>query len=182
MILTYSSNLFRTETDATIIATALRKGWTEAKMDVTLSAADDPRVADGYPVGYPEAFKPLALNAMAEHTEMTQADLEVLKAIHADALIAYAATIKANYVPWAISNADLRRGLIEIGINPQLITDYLNSLPESAQKWVALADWEYSNYVMRSHPMLDSLAPTFGKTAADLDVLFRSKTEYPKLY
>lgn len=83
------------------------------------------------------------------------------------------------YVPRAITNADLRRGLIAIGINPQLITDYLSGLPEGAAKWTALADWEYSNYVERAHPMLDQLAPSFGLTSADIDAIFKSKPEYP---
>jgi hypothetical protein len=85
----------------------------------------------------------------------------------------------AAYVPAAISNADLRRGLIEIGINPQDITNYIGTLPEGPQKWAALADWEYSNYVLRAHPTLEQLAPIFGKTAADLDAIFKSKPEYP---
>ena len=66
-----------------------------------------------------------------------------------------------------------------LGINPKLITDYLNSLPEGAAKWAAIADWEYSNYVERAHPMLDQLAPNFDITPADIDALFKSKPEYP---
>jgi hypothetical protein len=88
---------------------------------------------------------------------------------------------EAAYVPRAISNADLRRGLVAAGINPQLITDYLNQMPEGQAKWTALADWEYSNYVERAHPMLDQLAPSFDMTAADIDAIFKSKPEYPMI-
>ena len=83
----------------------------------------------------------------------------------------------AAYIPRAISNADLRRGLIAVGINPKLITDYLNSLPEGAAKWAALSDWEYANYFERAHPLIDQLAPAFGLTGADVDALFKSKPE-----
>lgn len=85
------------------------------------------------------------------------------------------------YVPRAISNADLRRGLISSGINPQLITDYLQSLPESAPKWTALADWEYANYFERAHPMLDQLAPAFGLNSGDVNAIYRGKPEYPMM-
>lgn len=82
-------------------------------------------------------------------------------------------------IPRAISNADLRRGLIALGINPALITGYLNSLPEGAAKWAAVSDWEYANYFERAHPLIDQLAPAFGLTSADVDALFKSKPEYP---
>lgn len=88
------------------------------------------------------------------------------------------AAARAAYIPRAISNADLRRGLIALGINPKLITDYLNGLPEGAPKWAALSDWEYANYFERAHPLIDQLAPAFGLTSADVDALFKSKPEY----
>lgn len=83
-------------------------------------------------------------------------------------------------VPWAISNADLRRALAAIGVNPQLITDYLNSLPDGPAKWTALADWEYANYFERSNAMLDQLAPAFGLTHEAVDSMFLSKAPYPR--
>ncbi len=89
-----------------------------------------------------------------------------------------AAAAALLYIPKAISNADLRRGLVERGVNPQLITDYLNALPDGAAKWMALSDWEYANYTLRAHPMLDQLAPAFGLTPADIDAIFKSKPEF----
>jgi hypothetical protein len=85
---------------------------------------------------------------------------------------------QAAYIPVAISNADLRRGLVELGINPQLITDYIQGLPEGADKWKTWTDWEYANYMERAHPMLDALAPAFGLTSADVDALFKGKPEF----
>jgi hypothetical protein len=117
---------------------------------------------------------PLHAQAEALIAAKTAADAAARIQYEADA-----AAAALLYVPRAITNADLRRGLIAIGINPQLITDYLSSLPEGAAKWAALADWEYSNYVERAHPMLDQLAPSFGLTPADIDALFKSKPEYP---
>jgi hypothetical protein len=108
----------------------------------------------------------IADKAAADEAALAQAEAE-------------AAAAALAYVPRAISNADLRRGLVAVGINPQLITDYLNALPEGAAKWTALADWEYSNYVERAHPMLDQLAPSFGLTHEDLDAIFKGKPEYP---
>lgn len=90
-----------------------------------------------------------------------------------------AAAAALLYVPWAISNADLRRGLIASGINPQNITNYLFSLPEGASKWSAITDWEYANYIKRVHPMLDSLAPTFNLTSGDINAIFKGREEYP---
>jgi hypothetical protein len=89
-------------------------------------------------------------------------------------------TVQSLPISWAISNADLRRALAERGLNPALITGYLNSLPEGQAKWVALADWEYANYFERSHPLLDSLAPAFGMTGTDVDGIFRGKPAYPR--
>ena len=83
-------------------------------------------------------------------------------------------------MPWAISNADLRRGLIVLGVNPALITGYLTALAEGASKWSAIADWEYANYFERTHPMLNALAPAFGLTATDVDNIFRAYPAYPR--
>ena len=81
-------------------------------------------------------------------------------------------------IPRAISNADLRRGLVERGINPQLVTDYISAMEDGPAKWATWADWEYANYMERAHPMLDQLAPAFGLTSADVDALFKSKAEW----
>ncbi len=89
-------------------------------------------------------------------------------------------TPPAPVMPWAISNADLRRGLVGRGINPALITGYLNSLEEGAPKWAALADWEYANYFERAHPMLNQLAPAFGLTVDDVDQIFWAYPAYPR--
>lgn len=113
-----------------------------------------------------QAAQLLADKAAADETARLQAEAD-------------AAAAALLYVPRAISNADLRRGLVALGINPQLITDHLNGLPDGAAKWTALADWEYANYVERAHPMLDQLAPSFGLTSADIDAIFKSKPEYP---
>lgn len=84
-------------------------------------------------------------------------------------------------VPWAISNADLRRQLVANGINPKLILDYLNAMAEGQAKWAALADWEYANYFERSHPMLNALAPAFGLTTEAVDAMFLACPPYPRL-
>jgi crotonobetainyl-CoA:carnitine CoA-transferase CaiB-like acyl-CoA transferase len=129
-------------------------------------------------IGWAEDIGPEAaqLHAHIAQSIADKAAADEAARIQAEADAAAAALL---YVPRAITNADLRRALIAIGINPQLITDYLSSLPEGAAKWTALADWEYSNYVERAHPMLDQLAPSFGLTGADIDALFKSKPEYP---
>jgi len=87
----------------------------------------------------------------------------------------------APTVPWAISNADLRRQLVLRGINPALILGYLNSLEEGAAKWLAIADWEFANYFERSHPMLNQLAPSFGLTVEDVDAMFLACPPYPRM-
>lgn len=87
----------------------------------------------------------------------------------------------APTIPWAISNADLRRQLVLRGINPALILGYLNSLEEGAAKWLAIADWEFANYFERSHPMLNQLAPSFGLTVDDVDDMFLACPPYPRL-
>lgn len=87
----------------------------------------------------------------------------------------------APRIPWAISNADLRRQLVLRGINPALVLGYLNSLEEGAQKWGAIADWEYANYFERTHPMLNALAPSFGLTVEDVDEMFMACPAYPRM-
>jgi hypothetical protein len=83
-------------------------------------------------------------------------------------------------IPWAISNADMRRQLAMLGINPDLITDYLKSLPDGPAKWVALADWEYANYFERTNPMIETLRPSFGLTVEQVDAMFCACEPYPK--
>lgn len=112
-----------------------------------------------------QAAQLLADKKAADEAARAQAELDRIAA-------------EAAYIPVAISNADLRRGLVEAGINPQLITDYIQAMPESADKWRAWTDWEYANYMERNHPMLNALAPAFGLTPADVDALFKSKPEF----
>jgi hypothetical protein len=88
---------------------------------------------------------------------------------------------EVNAIPWAISNADLRRQLVLRGINPALVLAYLNSLDEGPQKWGAVADWEYANYFERSHPMLNQLAPSFGLSVEDVDEMFLACPAYPRM-
>lgn len=84
-------------------------------------------------------------------------------------------------IPWAISNADLRRQLVANGINPALILAHLNSMQDGQAKWLALADWEYANYFERSHPMINALAPAFGLSAEAVDAMFLACPAYPRL-
>ena len=83
-------------------------------------------------------------------------------------------------VPWAISNADLRRQLALRDIDPESITAYLKSLPPGRQRNLALADWEYANFFRRDHALLDQLAPSFGLSAADVDAMFLACEPYPR--
>jgi hypothetical protein len=87
----------------------------------------------------------------------------------------------APQIPWAISNADLRRQLAGAGINPALVLASLNAMDEGAPKWVAVADWEYANYFERAHPLINQLAPAFGLTAEDVDPMFLACPPYPRL-
>jgi len=139
MILTYL-DLFRTETDATIISTLKRKGWTEARMDVRLCPADDPRVADGYPVGYPDSAKPLAVGAEAEHDEMSQAELAALKATHAEALASYL----ARPIPWRVSKDTLISRVLEAGKLPEVMAA-LAAQSEEQQFVFSQSAWFWSS-------------------------------------
>ena len=151
MILTYL-DLFRTETDATVIATLQRKGWTEARMDVTLCPADDSRVADGYPAGYPESSKPLAVGAVAEHTEMTQTELEALKATHAEALDAY----NNRPRPWRVSKDTLISRVLAAGKLPEVMAALASQTPE--QQFV----FEHSAWFWSTNATLRGLCTALG--------------------
>jgi hypothetical protein len=83
-------------------------------------------------------------------------------------------------IPWAISNADMRRQLAIKGVNPDLITAHLKGLPDGVMKWVALADWEYANYFQREHELIDQLGESFGLTKEDIDAMFIACEPYPK--
>jgi hypothetical protein len=83
-------------------------------------------------------------------------------------------------VPWAISNAELRDGIINNGINPALVTAYINGLPDGQEKWKALNAWEQTNYVERNNPLLNALAPAFGLTSAQIDAIFLACPPFPR--
>lgn len=139
MILTYAT-LFRTETDAHVIATLQRKGWTEAKLDVQPVPADDPRVVDGYPAGYPEQVKPLVMGAIAKHTEMTQSEVVELRAEHAEALAAYIARPQ----PWRVSKDTLIGRVIAEGRLDDVMTALAAQTPAQQFAFTHSA-WFWSN-------------------------------------
>lgn len=162
MILTFSQHL-RTETDPQVIATLIRKGWTEARMDVQLVAADDPRVSDGYPAGYPETVKPLTADAVAEHTEMTQAEVDALKAQHAAALEAY----NTRPRPWRVSKDTLISRVLAAGKLPQVMAALASQTAE--QQFV----FEHSAWFWSSNATLRALCAAPGLDMDPDEILAR---------
>ena len=141
MILTYLSNL-RTETSPEVIATLLRKGWEEARMDVTLCPADDPRVVDGYPIGYPDTAVPVAQDGEVLHIEMTQAALEELRAQHAEAL----ATYNARPIPYRVSKDTVMSRVASHGYDKVVqLDDVLLQQPRAMQILWRDFGWFMSN-------------------------------------
>lgn len=51
------------------------------------------------------------------------------------------------------------------------VDNLINSLPEP-QKTVARVQWQYGNYIVRNHPLIDSLGTNLGLTKDQIDDIF----------
>lgn len=130
MILTYD-NIFRDEQNDNVIATLLRKGWAEALLDVTLSTDTDPRIADGYPVGYPEEYLPLAVGATASQTSMPQNEMRALKEQHADAIVAY----NSRPIKHRVGKGTIMDRIEASGKLPQVMAIFASQSAEDQFRW-----------------------------------------------
>jgi hypothetical protein len=162
MILTFSSHL-RTETDPQVIATLTRKGWIEAGLDVQLTAPSDPRVTDGYPVGYPESVKPLTASAIPEHTVMTQAEVDTLKSTHAVAIAAY------NSRPWIPPSVTRRQLFLWLLGSKGLTRAQIRSMITDES---GLIEFDEAISFERNHPLVAQLATALNMTKEDVDAGF----------
>lgn len=57
----------------------------------------------------------------------------------------------------ALSARQIRLGLLAAGISPSSITDYIEAMPEGAEREAALVEWEYATQYDRNHPLIATL-------------------------
>lgn len=74
-------------------------------------------------------------------------------------------------VPTEVPLWAFRAVLTVQGIAPQ-VDGLIAALPEP-QKTVAQVQWEFGNYIVRSHPLIVALGAQIGMTAAQIDDVFR---------
>ena len=77
-----------------------------------------------------------------------------------------------------VTNQQLRTALVltsfqqnKPNLHPEAIKAFIETLPEPNRS-LALQQWEYSNEMLRSNPLVNSMASSLGLTATDLDNLW----------
>ena len=80
-------------------------------------------------------------------------------------------TVPPSDVPDEIPLWAFRAVLTVQGIAPQ-VDGLIAALPEP-QKTVAQVQWEFGNYIVRSHPLIAALGAQLGMTSAQIDDVFR---------
>lgn len=79
----------------------------------------------------------------------------------------------SELVPSEISNAQFRSALILSGIMPGIVLTTLLSIQDEVPRELAIAKWEYANFVERDHPLIATMAGKFGLSDTQVDELFR---------
>ena len=72
-----------------------------------------------------------------------------------------------------VSNAQFRSALILSGIMPSTVLASLQAIEDETQRELAIAKWEYANFVERDHPLIATMAKQFGLSDTQVDELFR---------
>lgn len=79
-------------------------------------------------------------------------------------------------VPGEIPLWAFRSVLTLTGISQESIGTLIASLPEP-QKTVATIQWEYGNYIVRSHPLISTMGAALGLTSEQIDNVFISAAQ-----
>jgi len=75
-------------------------------------------------------------------------------------------------VPASISPRQIRLWLINNNIPLASVEAAINSIPDSVLREKTLVEWEYSPYVERNHPMIESLGSALGLSPEQIDTAF----------
>jgi hypothetical protein len=75
-------------------------------------------------------------------------------------------------VPESISPRQIRLWFINNNISLSSVESAINSIPDSILREKTMVEWEYSPYVERNHPMIESLGSVLGLSPQQIDTAF----------
>jgi len=72
----------------------------------------------------------------------------------------------------------LRLAMVDVGIDPSIIDQMIAAMPDGIDKTKAHTEWEYALEISRSHPLVELMIQTLGRSAEDADNLFIAAQSY----
>jgi len=66
----------------------------------------------------------------------------------------------------------LRIALIQNGISPSTIDSQINAIPDSTQREIAYAEWEYALKIKKEHPLVQMMAANLNLTEQQVSDIF----------
>ena len=80
--------------------------------------------------------------------------------------------VEQPIIPASISPRQIRLWLIENNISLTSVENAINSIVSENLREKTLVEWEYSPYVERNHPMIDTLGQILGLNSSQIDQAF----------
>ena len=72
-----------------------------------------------------------------------------------------------------VSNIQLRRQMLSMGVLPSQVDALIDSIPDSHQREGARSEWDYNPTFERTHPLVAQLGAGLGLTTEQIDSAFR---------
>jgi len=77
-----------------------------------------------------------------------------------------------NIIPSTVSPRQIRLWLVEHGISLSTIDSAINSIEDELLKEKTKIEWEFSPYVERQHPMINTIGSILGLSVEQIDIAF----------
>jgi hypothetical protein len=74
--------------------------------------------------------------------------------------------------PSSCTPRQLRIALIQAGIFPSTIQNFIDTIQDPIQKEIAIAEWEYALEIRKEHPLVIAIAANLNLTEAQINAIF----------
>lgn len=71
-----------------------------------------------------------------------------------------------------------RLGLLDYGIDPDIITDIINQVSDPIEKKRILVTWEYANLIEKNNPLISEFAQILGVDQSGIDEIFKLANQH----
>jgi hypothetical protein len=71
-----------------------------------------------------------------------------------------------------------RLAMIEFGIDPDFVTNMLQSIPDEMERKIAIITWEYAVYIEKNHPLILQFANVLGVDRVQLNNIFKRAQDF----